>query len=1216
MALDSVNDRMFIPAYGNGGYRGYMLNQDGTARDRSSGVIISRESIYGRRAAPRPSVRGNEYFPATAGIIDNSTQRLFSLDRFNNRLLVYDISPETLEPYPDASVTIGQPDFESTLRGTAANRTMLSASAAIDEQNQRLFLADPPNHRVLLFDIHPDRLRNDPDAYAVIGQDGFDSQVMGGGPSGMMMPMSVAYDPDYKRLFVSDSGNNRVLVYNADPDDPDAMKQAVAVMGQADFQGRAPRESLDQLKPEGLAYDWRHHRLFISEDLNHRIMVYDAHPDRIGGDTRAIAAIGQPDMFSTHPAVSRTRLAMPRVSVDSLSQKMYVSEGYPAGNRISVWDISPENLRTGMPAIDVFGHETPDGGPDFDNRMAQGHIDGRSLAAARSVELDLADHRLFVGDEYNHRVVVYQLDRLNRLVDREADWVLGQPDLETSLFGEPGASNMTVPLDVAYDASTKRLFVGDGYHNRILVYDIAPGQLENGMAASHVIGQPDFNTTTKAAGRSGINFDVRMGRGIASDFLPLGFAIDEENQRLFASDGANNRILVYDIRPGILDNGPDAIGVLGQADYESTEPQADGRGLSDPGHLAFDAVNQRLFAIDAKRKRVLVFDVDPGRFENGAEAIAVLGQPDFSAKGGTGGGMMSLPFGGPPSPQPVNARTFWYPNGIEFDPVKQWLYVADGGGTRNIPADRILVFDADPATLENGAAATTAFGALDADTGAAAYFGGSSNYPGQFNIRDTRGIGLDYEHGRIFATGSFESRVVAFYFPRASWSYDIAAGEVQSFGTLDAADLGGRKDERTLSSAVLDGEGSRPGGITLYSVTHPMVDARSQRHSRVLVSEAAIGAQDLVRSAAVYVEPDDRRRHDIHIYNPGSRSTAVDLVLRDGNGLDLDTWQREVASGEQLTIEVESLAVFIPQDATISLEASRDIGVIAIRRTVNSRGDTVIAPAPMAAGGEPAEYGVVPYFVNGGNHVSQLVLMNPTGEAMQGTVAFYSGGSRQPLGTVSELIPYHIAPHSTHVIRGDGAGPSAVEGHLSIDASAGGLPHASVLTRRKYGDTWTNESLTKGVYGVEAIFAADQRPNPVRHGEIDTVFVVVNTGETGAVVEISLDGEPVGSQNVAPGEQATISLGALAGAEAHGLVRLTSSSPVSMGARQVTTSLRAESVETGLPAIVEISHLPLIVNGDGISTEIRLANSGPGDLAGQINFFRPDSEPARETILR
>ena len=115
-------------------------------------------------------------------------------------------------------------------------------------------------------------------------------------------------------------------------------------MGQADALSRKPRASLDDLKPEALAYDWVHHRLFIAEDLQHRVMVYDAHPDRVGGPTKALAVIGQPDAFSTHPAVGPDRVAMPRLAVEPETQKLYISEGFPAGNRISIFDITPALL--------------------------------------------------------------------------------------------------------------------------------------------------------------------------------------------------------------------------------------------------------------------------------------------------------------------------------------------------------------------------------------------------------------------------------------------------------------------------------------------------------------------------------------------------------------------------------------------------------------------------------------------------------------------------------------------------------------------------------------------------------------------------------------------------------------------------------------------------------------------------------------------------------
>ena len=199
-------------------------------------------------------------------------------------------------------------------------------------------------------------------------------------------------------------------------------------MGQADALSRKPRASLDDLKPEALAYDWVHHRLFIAEDLQHRVMVYDAHPDRVGGPTKALAVIGQPDAFSTHPAVGPDRVAMPRLAVELETQKLYISEGFPAGNRISIFDITPGKLHTGMVASDVVGHETTAGGPDFEARMAQGHLNGKTLAAARAVALDPVGHRLFVADEGRRLAARW----MNRVADRAAQWVLGQPDLESS----------------------------------------------------------------------------------------------------------------------------------------------------------------------------------------------------------------------------------------------------------------------------------------------------------------------------------------------------------------------------------------------------------------------------------------------------------------------------------------------------------------------------------------------------------------------------------------------------------------------------------------------------------------------------------------------------------------------------------------------------------------------------------------------------------------
>ena len=1213
MALDSANDLMFIPAYGNGGFRAFQLDADGLPVDRQARFITSRESLFGRRSVP-PTNSQQAQFPGAGAIVDGSTGRFFTVDMFANRILVYDGDPDHLAGFPSADLVIGQPDFNSTRRGLGPNRLGAISGRQLDQANQRLFVSDGPNNRILIFDVHPDRLTSDPRAVAAIGQNDLESRDPGTGPSAFNRPGSIAYDPVLERLFVADNGNNRVLVFDADPDNPDAFDEAVAVMGQPDFESVAPRDSLDRLAPDSLGYDWRHQRLFIAEDLEHRIMVYDAHPDRIGEPATAMAVIGQPDAFSIHPAVSDTRVAMPRITIDSEKEKLYISEGYPAGNRITVWDIAPDNLETGMSAVDVIGHETPDGEPDFFNRMAQGHLDGRSLAAARAVTLDPVDHRLFVPDEYNHRVVVWQLDELNRIVDRDARWVLGQPDVNTSLMGEPTASNMTTPIGAAYDTTTRRLFVGDGYHNRILVYEAAPGELQSGMDASVVIGQPDFQSVVRAAGPAGINFGVRMGRGIASDFLPMGFAVDEAGQRLFVSDGENNRVLVYDIRRDVLRNGDEAIGVLGQPDYESTEPGAGISGLYDPGHLVYDPNHARLFVIDAKNKRVLVFDAHTDRIHNGADAIAVLGQDDFDSQAAAGPSIFAATPGGPP---PITGDRFITPNGIAHDPVRQLLYVADGGGTYNIPADRILVFDVEPDRLSNGAAAIAALGAPSAESAAPTTWGGAEPIPGQFRVRDTRGIALDHDYGRLFATGSFESRLVQFNFPRADWVYRIGTTELQSFGTLDAADLGGQSDPQTVSVARIEaGTGQPPLGVAIYSRTRQTVDARSERHSRALISEAAIAPSVPTTTANVFVEGDERTGHELYLYNDQPADAAVSLILRDGSGAAVRQWQHTVPAGTQLS---ETLAPRSAPDgdATLSIESDTALAITALRRTDNGGGEVILTPAPMTRTTAPADSSTLPYFVSGGGRESRIVLINPTDSPMEGVIRLFdSTGARAPLGTSSDVAYYRIPPGASRTVASDGSGPAPADGYARIEPRSGGTPHAAVLIRQGEGGNFDSEGIARGASGTVMRFGIDLNPTLLRHGDIDNRVVVVNDGAESATVELQLDGRPGPRLEVAAGEQQTVSTLAAFGAGAKGVLELRSATPVAVSARQHVTTIRGDVVESELPPFSQGSIFPFVPNGGGHSTEFRLANVSAERAEGRLAFLMPSGEPAEATIIR
>jgi len=89
-----------------------------------------------------------------------------------------------------------------------------------------------------------------------------------------------------------------------------------------------------------------------------------------------------------------------------------------------------------------------------------------------ATELDNIYHRFFVADSANCRVLVFNLDSNNNFVDRIADNVLGQADFTSnSCASTPTASSMNLPRGLAFDSANNRLFIADQNNQRVLVFD-------------------------------------------------------------------------------------------------------------------------------------------------------------------------------------------------------------------------------------------------------------------------------------------------------------------------------------------------------------------------------------------------------------------------------------------------------------------------------------------------------------------------------------------------------------------------------------------------------------------------------------------------------------------------------------------------------------------------------------------------------------------------
>ena len=229
-----------------------------------------------------------------AGVCTNGTQ-LFISDTDNHRLLVWNALPTVTQAAPD--FVLGQANFTASLAngGAATSQNTLSSPGGIYCDSQRIIVGDPGNNRVLIWNLPI--TANGQNANRVLGQLNFTTAAAAGGQNGLNQPGPPPILAD-GRLFVADTGNHRILVWNSLPTADG--QNADLVIGQPDFtvvasNGGGAGPSANYLNtPQGLMIMYG--RLFISDFFNSRILAWRSLPT-INGQA-ADYVIGQ-DSFTT-----------------------------------------------------------------------------------------------------------------------------------------------------------------------------------------------------------------------------------------------------------------------------------------------------------------------------------------------------------------------------------------------------------------------------------------------------------------------------------------------------------------------------------------------------------------------------------------------------------------------------------------------------------------------------------------------------------------------------------------------------------------------------------------------------------------------------------------------------------------------------------------------------------------------------------------------------
>ncbi len=432
-----------------------------------------------------------------------------------------------------------------------------------------LWLVDSGNHRLLHFAQAPKD--SDAAADALWGQSALDTTDGGVHNNGFLEPLSVAVSATHAAIL--DNENNRVLIF----DKTLPTTGAIAVVGQPDFSstldnqgGEAGANTLATTDRSSVAIDAAE-RLYISDSPNYRILVYDAVPTT--NDVAADFVLGQPDFSSTaNGGCTKTSLNWP-TGMSAYENRLFVADS--SNNRALMYEL-PITQDQPEPVLVI-------GQPDFTTCQP-----GTTAAKTSRVQTALYDGQRFYvvedGWNQNRRVLVWH--SMPTVSGAAADVVIGQPDFTTkdaaglgpdSAFGNEHFETMSVAVVDGY------LLVPDKSLGRVLAFDTEA--LENGMAATFVIGQQSFDLQgfTPAGNSSNTAFGLLSG--------PTGILLDKATDHIWLTDKWGNRVFrVHTSQLWGLAYPPgadiDGDGKIGDADncpaLASPNPKdSDGDGVGD-----------------------------------------------------------------------------------------------------------------------------------------------------------------------------------------------------------------------------------------------------------------------------------------------------------------------------------------------------------------------------------------------------------------------------------------------------------------------------------------------------------------------------------------------------------------------------------------------------------------------------------------------------------
>ncbi|MCK5241933.1 T9SS type A sorting domain-containing protein [bacterium] len=434
-----------------------------------------------------------------------------------------------------AETVIGQTDMTTNTLYDPPTASSLRSQGGVWFDGSKLFIADSANHRVLIYNSFPES--NNVAADVVIGQPNMTSrEINQGGSVGantLYLPRGVYSDGT--KLIIADSLNHRVLIYNNIPTNYNA--SADVVVGQQNFTSNASNQggttaSNTLAHPHTIFISGA--KLIISDCNNHRVLIYNTTPSSNNADANIV--IGQLNMTSYFPnpsGVQANSLFSP-TGIASDGNRFFVAD--TLNHRALIFNSIPTS--NGVSANIVIGQ------PNMTSRAANQGGDPAANVLNTPVGISYADLRLFISEQQNHRILIYNSVPINH--NENADVVIGQPDFTSRVHYNGGIQAYTLGNPNGIYCDDKRLVIAD-YFYRVLIH--YPFPEINAIEPKHSIG-----------GRQ-ITMDI-IGTSFTDVVLNQGMTIKlKRNSSEITASNLNNQrrqllACVFDITgflPGVYD---------------------------------------------------------------------------------------------------------------------------------------------------------------------------------------------------------------------------------------------------------------------------------------------------------------------------------------------------------------------------------------------------------------------------------------------------------------------------------------------------------------------------------------------------------------------------------------------------------------------------------------------------------------------------------------